>query len=499
MTVVGQSLKSITVRGFNILVKIRLVLIGLSAIGLGVLYGYLIDSAETGELIISIVVVIILMVIIVNNPLNGLLIWLFFTAFVETWINIPMGAGIPDMEFSRFIVAFLSIFMLAQAAIGRFRFARIGLVDVYIIATTLGIMMCAPLSVHPKDTLQLAISMHFVPLSLYFFAKNLVQDKEDLDKLFLVITLFGFVAASYMIYEQTTGNILFLAKGEALSLAEAHARMYGFGLRVVQGLVGSGANFGRVLVSTLPITFYLFFEGKSVTRKILLVGMIIVQAYGMFLTYNRTSWYSLLISLSILQFFYPQFRKAYLVIVLMGAMTLWATWDQVTDSTVVTQRINSKVSTLEGREERWRAGYNMWQAKPIRGWGFDRFQTESGRFRTDGSHYNITAIENDYLHLLVASGLMGFLPYVLFLLTPLFTSLRLFFRARAPDWSGFVKPEAIAIYWAIILSFAIGSYSQIQTQQIVKMIPFAVAGAVVGTHEHWLRRPKLHSEVTNDD
>ena len=78
------------------------------------------------------------------------------------------------------------------------------------------------------------------------------------------------------------------------------------------------------------------------------------------------------------------------------------------------------------------------------------------------------------------------MPYLLFLLVPLVNSVRLFFKARAPNWSGFIKPETIAVYWVVILAFAIGSYTQIQTQVVVKMIPFVTAGAVVGTHERWL-------------
>jgi len=504
MTAFERPLKSTILQRLRFPSKIKGILIGIAITNLGILLGYLLYTPDTAELTISILAILLIMLIIINNPLNGVLALLMLTPFIETWINIPMGAGLPDMSFSRFTVAFLAIFVLARAAIGKFHFAKASLVEICIIATTLGIMVSAPLSVRPKGVLQMAITMHFIPLSLYFFAKNLVRNRDDLHKLFLVITVLGFVAASYAIYEQTTGNILFLEKGESLSYAQHATGYYGHGLRIIRGLLGSSANFGRVLACTIPITFYLFFENKSASRKVLLMGMIAVQSYGIFLTYNRTSWYSLLISLSIIQFFYPQFRKVYLVIVLIAAVVLWATWDQVNESTVVQERVNSKVSTLEGRDARWQAGYNMWRAKPIRGWGFGRYQTESGRFRTDGDTRNFQAIENDYLHILVGSGLLGFLPYLLFLLIPLLNSLRLFFRTRASDWSGFVKPETVTMYWAIILSFAMGSYAQIQTELVVKMIPFAVAGAVVGSHTHLLHclqaknvllpiRPRLQS------
>jgi len=455
--------------------------------GLGVLYGILFTSEANAELVVSIFVVVTMMLIIANNPLTGMLIWLAVTAFVETWINIPMEAGIPDLTFSRFITAFLVIFMLAKAATGEFQFRRMGLTEIGILLTTLGIATAASLSTRPTDVVQTALTLHFTPMVVFFFAKNLVRDEHALNKLFWALTLFGFAAAVYAIYEYSTGNILFLEKGIS---PDQLLVQYTDSLRLIRGLLGRSSNFARVLAATIPISFYLLFENKTATRKVALVGMLLVQAYGMFLTFNRTSWYTLLVALAILQFLYPRFRRAFVLIVLVAGVTLWATWDQVNESAVFEERVNSKVSTLEGREARWEAGYNMWQAEPIRGWGFGRYQQESGRFRTDGDHRNFLAIENDYLHILIGAGLIGFLPYAVFLLTPLLKSIGLFFRARAPDWSGFIKPETIVIYWCIMLSFLVGSYSQIQTQPIVKMIPFAVAGAVIGTHEHLLRKAR---------
>ena len=483
-----RSLKPVLSEGSRLLSRIKWLLIVIIVIGSGILLGRLINhTPETAELITSILVISAVLLVIVNNPLDGILIWLIFTSFIEIWVNIPMGAGIPDLTFSRFIMAFVAILMLARAAIGKFQFASIGLTEVCIVAATIGIMLSAPLSVNPRGTIQMTITLRFAPLASYFFAKHLVRDKDDLHRLLLAGAIFGSAAALYAIYEYTTGNILFLP--EDLSAEELWVD-YTESLRLLRGLLGRSSNFARVLVSSIPITFYLFLQRKSVIWKTLLVGMLAIQAYGIFLTYNRTSWYALLISLFIIQLFYLRFRKVFFVIVFVAAIALWATWEQVNESAVVNERVKSEVSTLEGREARWEAGYDMWRAKPIQGWGFGQYQRESWRFRTDGKSGNFYAIENDYLHILVASGLIGFLPYLLFLLTPLVYSLRLFFRARRPGWSGFVKPETITIYWGVILSFAITSFTQIQTQPIVSMLPFALAGAVIGTHEHWLRGSK---------
>jgi O-antigen ligase len=203
---------------------------------------------------------------------------------------------------------------------------------------------------------------------------------------------------------------------------------------------------------------------------------------------SRTPWYALLIALFVMQFFYPQFRKVFIVISIVAAIVIWVTWDQVTESQMAA-RVNDKVSTMENREMRWQAGYKMWKVKPIRGWGFGQYGKHSGRFRT-GSRANYGAVENDYLYLLVASGLIGFLPYAIFLLAPLVNSLRLFFRARAPDWPGFIEPGTIVTYWGVFLCLAITSYTALQTHSLIKMCTFAVAGGVIGTHEYLLRSSK---------
>lgn len=486
--IVFEKAKSVISQILLLLRRVSMVLVGFPVIGLGALLGYMLSSPETAELAISILVILVVMLIIVNNPLNGVLVWVMLLPFIDTWIEIPLGSGIPDLSFSRLSIAFLAIFMLARAAIGKMRFFRLNLADVCIIATTLGIMISAPLADDPINVIQhIAIDMQFSTLVIYFFARNLVQNKDDLHKLLATIVVFGFVAASYAIYEQATGNILFLQKGDS---AARLWTSYTDSLRLIRGLLERSGNFARVLTSSIPISFYLFFESKTITRKILLVGMLLIQTYGMFLTYNRTSWYALLITLSILLFFYPQFRKVYLLIIFVAAIALWATWDQVSESAVVEERVNSDVSTMDDREIRWQAGYNMWRAKPIRGWGFGRYEHESGNFRPDEEPWNLKAIENEYLDILVGSGLIGFLPFLFFLLSPLIKSVRLFFRSRAPGWTGFIKPETIAIYWVVIIAFAIGSYTQIQTQAVVKLIPFALAGAVVGSHDYLLRIEK---------
>jgi O-antigen ligase len=462
-------------------------LIALLVVGVGVSIAFGASaSRETAELIVSILVILLLMLSIMKNPLNGLLLLLVLTPFLEEKIGVPLGIGIPDLSFSRFTLALLAIFMLARASIGRFQFQKPGLAELCIIAMPIGIAFSAPLVDNPISVIQTAFTRYFAPLALYFFARNLVQSKEDLHKLFAAIVLFGFLAALYGIYESITGNILFVVEGTEVDYLQVTHR--DTDLTLLRGLLGRSGNFGRVLVSTIPVTFYLIFESKRSIRKSLLTGAILIQFYVLLITFNRTSWYALPISFTIIQFFYPKFRKVYFVVLIASVAAFFAFSQQINSSEVVTERVQRSTETYGGRSFRWEAAYNMWKEKPIRGWGFGQFEKVSGKYRTDGIQGNFRAIENDYLAIMVAAGLLGLAPYAVFLFVTFINSLLVFARARGPDWEGFVKPETVTIYWAVTISLLITSYTQVQSQPIVKMIPFAIAGAIIGAHQHLLGR-----------
>jgi O-antigen ligase len=252
--------------------------------------------------------------------------------------------------------------------------------------------------------------------------------------------------------------------------------------------MGSTGNMGRALAVTIPVTFYLFLEHrKSDLTKIFLIAMIVAQFYGIIVAMSRTPWYALLIALFLMQIFYPQFRKVFLAIVFAAAIGLVATWDQVSQSQVA-NRVNDDNSTLEGREARWASATAMWRRKPIYGWGYGWYERDSGKFRTDGGRTSFEAIESDFLNVLVSAGLVGLVPYILFITAIIVNAMRLFFKARAPDWPGFVKSETIVVCGAVLAVLLICSYTQVNTQPVIKLIVFSVAGATVGSHEYLLRR-----------
>jgi O-antigen ligase len=206
---------------------------------------------------------------------------------------------------------------------------------------------------------------------------------------------------------------------------------------------------------------------------------------------TRAPWLSVLAALLFWQFFDKRFRRLFIVVAILAAIIIGLTWEQVTQSTVAT-RLSDETSTYEGRQARWQAGWNMWLTRPLRGWGFGQYEREAWRFRTDGGNTRLNAPENDYLVVMIGSGLIGLLPYLGVLLVPLVEGIRLIAQARSHrrrgvPWAGFVKVEALAMACAITIAYLSYSFAASNVVAGTKLILCVVAGAVVGSHEHLLR------------
>jgi hypothetical protein len=369
------------------------------------------------------------------------------------------------------------------------------------VASALGIALAAPMSLpHATSIYQTALALYFTPFVAYSFAKNLVKSHKDVKAIFWAIACLGTASALYAAYEHATGNILFLPRGmmdEAVTLYRRN-----LDIRLIVGLWGSAGSMGRVLAMCIPVTLYLYLESRANRKwRFVLMGMLGIQTYSIVICMVRAPWLALLIALFVIQIFDRRFRRLFILIAIVAAIVLGLTWDRVSRSNVAA-RLSDETSTYEGRQERWQAGLKMWLARPMRGWGFGRFEREAWRYRRDGSTTPMTAPENDYLVVMVGSGLIGFLPYMGMLLLPLWNGLRLIARAKARErqhvpWPGFVKVETLAVSCAVIAAYLVFSFSAANVIAGSKLILMSLTGAVVGSHEALLRRPKRNASQSS--
>jgi O-antigen ligase len=446
----------------------------LGAISLGVLLG-LAMSSPSRQLMISILGLFVHLVSIIANPLYGLLLWVVSSPLGEMYINISLGASIPDISPARFCIVLLIALLLAQTAIRRRDLLRLTAADVsgLLLIFGLGLSIGNEYSGW-QEMAQVIFDRYCTPLLVYFLAKNLITRRRDVDTVLVAVLFFGFYASVYAIYENQTGNILF-SDSATFTIYEDS------GLHVLRGLLDRSDHFGALFSMAIPVNFYLYLKARTPLKRIVCMFTLGTLFVGMYLTYKRTAWIAILVTFFIIQLFYARFRQLFLLCLLVVLVVLGATWDTVSQSAVVTDRINSRSSTIDDRTSGWNAAIDLWAHRPIFGYGFGNYRAVAQESGVDD-----TALESEHMAVLFGTGLLGFVPYVAWFVLLLRDSVRLFLYGRKNPARLDVEPELSVFFWGILVAYIINYSTSIANVFPVAMVFYLLAGTLVGSQTRFL-------------
>jgi O-antigen ligase len=457
-------------------IAIRGILYALIAGVLGWQLGQALMSPSS-TLVASPILMGVCILVTLKYPLTGLLLTLILHPFDDFfYLMIDLGAGIPDITLARVTVAIAFALIMVRGATGRRPFSRLTGVDVSMGLATIGLGIAAVRGTSITTDLQWLLDMYLIPYIIYYVTKNLTTDRSRLQRILLALAFIGAYCGVYGIYTVTTGNVLFRGSGHLGSL-------WYDGLHAMRGLLGSPYTFGLVFSLAIPVDFYLLIKAQSQRKRLLYALTLAVTLGGLFFTYKRTAWIAAMVSLLVIQFFFPRFRRLFLVLLVLAVGVMMLYWDQISESPVVTDRIGRKVDSLNGRLEYWNAVLEEWKRNPILGYGFGGFYARS----------SYRAIESNYLWILVDGGLVGFVSFILVLVLLLKTSIRLY-RTRAP--AIFVEPDLVAVFLGVLVAYVISLSTVVMNHEFPHTLFFLLAGAVVGSQEVILgqqpnRQPKV--------
>jgi O-antigen ligase len=459
----------------------RLMVVG-GTIALGGILGYLLLT-PTGPIVTSSIAASLYLILLAINPINAFLLWLVTQPFSELYLNIPLPAGIPDLTPARFTALFLITVLLAQMATGQRVRPSFTKIDLLAILTIIGLAMSIPTAVRINSAAQYILDNFAIPLIIYFIAKNLVTSEQEIHRVLKAVLVIGVYAAIYIIYENTTGNVLFVDPTKAFSV------QYSENVRKVQGLFGSPNAFGLIFAFSIPLCFYFLLRSKSISSTFFYSLLVALLFVGVFLTFKRTPWIGTLAALFIIQFFFPRFRRVFIILLLISSVTMLMFWDEINDTAVVQERVNNRVDTANGRTYRWQAAFDLWQEKPLLGQGF-------GQFNRLSRHH---AVESRYLQFLVSAGLVGFVPYVLLLGFILAGSITVYRRARDNlNFSTIVSPELVVIFWGCFAAYINEGITDEVSKPIVNILFFLLVGTILGSSQGWMRRTNHQTQYLPD-
>ena len=190
-------------------------------------------------------------------------------------------------------------------------------------------------------------------------------------------------------------------------------------------------------------------------------------------TKTRSVWLAFAGSVVLLLFRAPngRLRRACTGLTLAGAMALVACVSVTDSNRSLADRLEDR-SPVEFRMAVYRAGWEMFQAKPLLGWGTDAMQTELGK-RISDFHQEEYYFHNTYLEILVERGFLGLGLYC-WLAIDLFRVGRK--RTLRTGGNGFLDREFRSVWPIFVLVFLVNGSFVVMNYQFVNGLLFSIAG-----------------------
>ena len=189
-------------------------------------------------------------------------------------------------------------------------------------------------------------------------------------------------------------------------------------------------------------------------------------------TKTRSVWLAFAGSVLLLLFRAPErrLRRACTGLAIACAMGL-AACVSLANSNCLAERLGDR-SPVEFRMALYRAGWEMFQAKPLLGWGAEAMQTELGKrisdFRQEAYYFH-----NTYLEILVEHGALGLGIYC-WLAVDLFRVGRK--RGFGAGGNGFLDRQFRSMWPVFVLVYLVNGSFVVMNYQFVNGLLFSIAG-----------------------
>jgi O-antigen ligase len=260
----------------------------------------------------------------VTNPVLALLVWLVLSPFARfAYLNKQLAHSVPDLTLDRVVIMLLITLVLVQIATGQRKVARFDLVDAagLLVVVLMGISVGTSL-LGRIAAIQSCFDTFAMPFLVYWVAKNLITNRNDMRGAMIALLLVGAYMAFLAAHEQLTGVNWFFMDDRLL--------VYSKDVRRVVALLGNPAYLAACINAATPFVAYLFVTSRSRLAKLFYLGLIVLFGAGVFLCYNRSGWVGFVLTFVVMALFSPKMRRyvvpamavAGLVVLVAGAALL---------------------------------------------------------------------------------------------------------------------------------------------------------------------------------
>lgn len=429
-------------RAIRLIGRIALIAV---ALGLGYALGVLLMSPQYATVVTAVGVAFCLGAVVVD-PKMGMLLWMIVAPYARFIpLDIQLGHGIPDLKLSRLVTLVLLALWAAQVAIGRRKLSRVIWSDIFMALFAVFTLISysgAPMSTN--KALQNYWDIWLVPVVAYFLARQLFSTERDVKRIAITIAIVGLYLAVLATHEQMTGITLFYPEDRSV--------IYSTHVRRVVNLLGNPAFTAVCLAMAAPLAARGMIESKTRGRRLVWLGVLLALAVGSFMCYNRAGWAAFIASLLVMLPFYPRFRKVFLPVFIAAVVLLVVTWGVVSATPAIRERLQAE-GPIIWRMQVLGTAWKMIKAHPFTGVGQGNFAALYTLYARGAAYQYadpnarvLMSPHNSLVYILVHGGLMTLVPYLGFMLSAFWVTLRFYLsiadaKARSlivATWGAFV-------------------------------------------------------------
>ncbi len=271
-------------------------------------------------------------------------------------------------------------------------------------------------------------------ISLYILTYNSIKEGKEAKKILSVFAVSSIIPILYGFYQYITGT--------------GHAWLGTFykGNRI-DSFIGQYNEYGIFLCLSIIATLIIFFWSNSRKAKVLWIILLILQTVSLILSLNRGSWICLFIGFVVSILFYWRFANLKWIFVIFLIITLSAAPTIIKRFQALDQEVAPGYSqnTLQDRVDTWKVLLPLALKEPLTGFGIDNSTLVTAKYL----HREIVP-HNDYLRILLETGIFPLIFYFIFLVGELITFIKLR-RISRNDFINF--PIFAMIVYFILISF----------------------------------------------
>ena len=269
------------------------------------------------------------------------------------------------------------------------------------------------------DLVRLALG-YGLPFLGFFLTKNMLYRESHIRWLLRTLVAVGVIVAVIGILQYLTGVTLFTPTRMEVIHADR-----------ATGTLASAPEFGMVVGAPLLTAIVCFLRSRHIPERVVLAAAISIMVVSIVFSKTRAIWLGIVFGLFIAALVEPTFRKRLLASGLAILLLLTAAWPLIADSSFVRGRVLD-MGPIYSRIVLTATSLNMFVHNPLFGLGFGRYTYLSKKadyivsvgHLTSYDAYGSGVPHNEYMHVLILLGLVGFVPYVAILVLAWRTAAR---------------------------------------------------------------------------